>query len=124
MKILDRLNRMFLHKENDAHEFEPLLTEIEQSPANPLGNTVFWIVVSFIFFACLWMYLGKIDVVVTSRGLIIPDGEEKIIQSLEKGIVSKILVKEGDYVYKDQTLAIVSPAEHEPGLELAQAKEE
>ena len=122
MKILDRLNRMFLHKENDAHEFEPLLTEIEQSPANPLGNTVFWIVVSFIFFACLWMYLGKIDVVVTSRGLIIPDGEEKIIQSLEKGIVSKILVKEGDYVYKDQTLAIVSPAEHEPGLELAQAK--
>ena len=31
----------------------------------------------------------------TARGIIIPDGEEKIIQSLEKGVVSKILIKEG-----------------------------
>lgn len=124
MKIFDRLNKMFLHKENDAHEFEPLLTEIEQSPANPLGNTVFWIVISFIFFACLWMYFGKVDVVVTSRGIIIPDGEEKIIQPLEKGVVSKIMVKEGDYVVKDQILTIITPAEHEPALELAQVKEE
>lgn len=124
MKIIDRFRKIFLHKENDAHEFEPLLTEIEQSPANPLGNTVFWIVISFILFACLWMYFGKVDVVVTARGIIIPDGEEKVVQSLEKGVVSKILVQEGDYVYRDQTLAVISPAEHEPGLELAQLKEE
>lgn len=124
MKIIDGLKKIFLHKENDAHEFEPLLTEIEQSPANPLGNTVFWIVISFILFSCLWMYFGKIDVVVSARGIIIPDGEEKVVQSLEKGVVSKILVQEGDYVYQDQILAVISPAEHEPGLELAQLKEE
>lgn len=124
MKIIDRFKKLLLHKENDAHEFEPLLTEIEQSPANPLGNTVFWIVIAFIFFAGLWMYLGKIDVVVTARGIIIPDGEEKVIQPLEKGIISKILVKEGDYVTKNQVLTIITPAEHEPGLELAKIKEE
>ena len=49
MKILDRLKKILLEKENDAHEFEPLLTEIEQSPANPLGNTVFWTIILFIF---------------------------------------------------------------------------
>lgn len=124
MKIIDRLKKILLEKENDAHEFEPLLTEIEQSPANPLGNTVFWIVISFMLFACLWMYFGKVDVVVTSRGVIIPDGEEKIIQPLEKGVVSKILVKEGDFVQKDQVLTIITPAEHEPALELTQIKEE
>ena len=124
MKIFDRLKKMLLEKENDAHEFEPLLTEIEQSPANPLGNTVFWIVISFILFASLWMYFGKVDVVVTSRGIIIPDGEEKVIQPLEKGVVSQILVKEGDYVKEGQILTIITPAEHEPGLELAQVKEE
>ena len=79
MKIFDRLKKLLLKKENDAHEFEPLLTEIEQSPANPLGNTVFWIVILFILFASLWMYFGKVDVVVTSRGIIIPDGEEKTL---------------------------------------------
>ena len=124
MKIFDRLKKMLLEKENDAHEFEPLLTEIEQSPANPLGNTVFWIVISFILFASLWMYFGKVDVVVTSRGVIIPDGEEKIIQPLEKGVVSEILVKEGDFVSEGQILTIITPAEHEPGLQLAQIKEE
>ena len=124
MKIFDRLKKMLLEKENDAHEFEPLLTEIEQSPANPLGNTVFWIVISFIIFASLWMYFGKVDVVVTSRGIVIPDGEEKIIQPLEKGVVSEIFVKEGDFVKEGQVLTIIKPAEHEPGLELAQVKEE
>ena len=124
MKIFDRLKKMLLEKENDAHEFEPLLTEIEQSPANPLGNTVFWIVILFILFASLWMYFGKVDVVVTSRGIIIPDGEEKVIQPLEKGVVSQILVKEGDFVKEGQILTIIAPAEHEPGLELAQVREE
>lgn len=124
MKIFDRLKKMLLEKENDAHEFEPLLTEIEQSPANPLGNTVFWIVISFILFAFFWMYFGKVDVVVTSRGIIIPDGEEKIIQPLEKGVVSEIFVKEGDFVKEGQVLTIIKPAEHEPGLELTQVKEE
>lgn len=124
MKFIDRINKLLLHKENDAHEFEPLLAEIEQSPANPLGHTIFWIVISFILFASLWMYFGKVDVVVTSRGVIIPDGEEKIIQPLEKGVVSQILVKEGDYVEKGQVLTIITPAEHEPELELAQIKEE
>ena len=122
MKIFDRIKKLLLHKENDAHEFEPLLAEIEQSPVNPLGHTIFWIVISFIFFACLWMYFGKVDVVITSRGVIIPDGEEKIIQPLEKGVVSQILVKEGDFVKKGQTLTIITPAEHEPELELAQIK--
>ena len=124
MKIFDRLKKMFLKKENDAHEFEPLLTEIEQTPANPLGNTVFWIVISFIFFVCLWMYFGKVDVVVTARGLIIPDGEEKVVQPLEKGVVSQLLVREGDFVKEGQVLTVITPAEHEPGLELAQIKEE
>jgi hemolysin D len=34
------------------------------------------------------------------------------------------LVKEGDYVEKDQVLTIINPAEHEPGLELNNIAEE
>jgi hemolysin D len=74
--------------------------------------------------AGLWMYFGKVDIVVTARGLIIPTGEEKLVQSLDKGVVTKLSVKEGDYVTEGQIVAVVSPAEHEPGLELNNLREE
>ena len=124
MKIFDKIKNFILYKENDAHEFEPLLAEIEQSPINPLGHTIFWLVISFIVLASAWMYFGKVDVVVTARGMVIPDGEQKIVQSLDKGVVSSILVKEGDYVEEGQVLTIINPAEHEPGLELNNIAEE
>lgn len=125
MRILDKIKNLILPKsDDDSHEFRPLLSEIEERPLNPLGNVIFWLIISFIVIAGLWAYFGKVDIVVTARGIIIPNGEEKIIQPLEKGVVSEIRVAEGDYVAKGQTLAIVSPAEYEPELELNNLREE
>ena len=125
MNILDKIKDIILPKaDDDSHEFKPILAEIEDAPLNPIGNTIFWVIIVFIFVAALWMYFGKVDIVVTARGLIIPTGEEKLIQSLDKGVVTDLLVKEGEYVNAGQVVAIVSPAEHEPGLELNNIKEE
>ena len=117
-KLLKKIQDIIIPKEDDSHEFKPILAEIEDRPLNPIGNTVFWLIISFMLIAGLWMYFGKVDIVVTARGLIIPNGEEKVIQSLEKGVVTSIPVSEGEYVTKDQIVAIVSPAEYEPELEL------
>lgn len=124
MRILEKIKNFILYKENDAHEFEPLLAEIEQSPINPIGPTIFWLIIAIIVVSSCWMYFGKVDVVVTARGMVIPDGEQKLVQSLDKGVVSSILVKEGDYVEEGQVLTIINPAEHEPGLELNNIAEE
>ena len=125
MNILDKIKNLILPKsDGDAHKFRPLLSEIEEKPLNPIGNTIFWLIISFIVITGLWMYLGKVDIVVTARGIIIPSGEEKVIQPLEKGVVSEIKVEEGDYITKGQTVAIVSPAEYEPELELNNLREE
>ena len=120
MRLLDKL----IPKADDSHEFKPILAEIEDAPINPIGNTIFWIIIIFMLIAGLWMYFGKVDIVVTARGLIIPTGEEKLVQSLDKGVVTTIAVKEGEYVTEGQIVAIVSPAEHEPGLELNNIREE
>lgn len=120
MKLIDKL----IPKADDSHEFKPILAEIEDAPLNPIGNTIFWIIIAFIVIAGLWMYLGKVDIVVTARGLIIPTGEEKVVQSLDKGVVTTVSVKEGEYVTEGQIVAIVSPAEYEPGLELNNLREE
>lgn len=89
---------------SDSHEFKPLLSEIEASPVSPLGRFTFWVVVILIITTALWLFIGKVDIVVNSRGIVIPDGEAKIIQPLETGVVKDILVKEGDFVKKGQIL--------------------
>lgn len=124
MNIIEKLKSFILYKENDAHEFAPVLSEIETAPINPIGPTIFWIIIIFMFIAGLWMYLGKVDVVITARGIVIPAGEEKLVQSLEKGVIESLPVKEGEFVKVGQTLAIVTPAEYEPGLELNNIAEE
>ena len=68
----------------------------------------------------LWLTIGKVDIVVSARGLIIPDGEAKIIQPLDTGVISKILVKEGDFVKEGQPLMEIDPATTEPELESVQ----
>ena len=118
MKLFDIFKKIIQSETDDSHEFKPLLAEIEDAPMNPIGPTIFWLVVSFIVIAFCWLYFAKVDVVVTARGLVIPDGEEKFVQALDKGVVREINVKEGDYVKQGQIVAVVTPADYEPGLEL------
>lgn len=96
--------KIFKKFNDDSYEFKPLLIEIEDKPVNPLGKSILWIVVAIIVFGTLWLFLAKVDVVVSARGKVIPSGEIKILKPLENGIVSKIFIKEGDKVDKNTTL--------------------
>ena len=102
---------------NDSYEFKPLLSEIEESPVSPLGRFTFWTVVSLIFVTILWLCIGKVDIVVNARGIIIPDGESKIIQPLETGVIKQILVQEGDFVKKGQLLISIDASTTDAQLE-------
>lgn len=105
-----------LKKNDDAHEFKPLLAEIEDDPVNPLGRTIFWIIIAIIVFTIFWLTLGKVDIVVSARGQIIPDGNIKILQPFETGVISSILIKEGDFVKKGQVLMEIDPSTTAPQL--------
>ena len=102
---------------DDAHEFRPLLSEIEEDPGSPLGTLVIWLVLLVFGFFVLWTILGQVDVVVTARGKIIPKGEIKTLQPLNGGVVRQILVKEGDFVQKGQALVVIDPSTTQPSLE-------
>ncbi|MCF8077879.1 MAG: HlyD family type I secretion periplasmic adaptor subunit [Desulfobacterales bacterium] len=104
-------------KAKDSHEFKPLLVEIEEQPLNPLGRTVFWIIIAAIVFFGLWMFCGRVDVVVTARGKVIPVGEVKTVQPLTAGVVRAIRVKPGDFVKEGQVLMEIDPSDIEPELE-------
>ena len=102
--------KIFKRIEDDSNEFKPLLIEIEDAPQNPLGRSILWIACAALIFAVLWMVFAKVDIVVSANGKVVPDGEIKILKSLESGVVSKILVKEGDRVKKGDRLILIDPS--------------
>lgn len=102
--------KIFKKIKDDSYEFKPVIIEIEDTPQNPLGRTILYIVLSLIIFTFLWLFLAKIDIVVSSQGKVIPNGEIKILKPLESGVVSKILVREGDKVLKGDTLMSIDPS--------------
>lgn len=55
-------------------------------------------------FAAVWATIGELDIVTRGDGRVITTSQVQLIQNLEGGIVSHILVKEGQVVEKDQPL--------------------
>lgn len=88
-------------------EDEKLLTNVravilEQSPRG--GRLLIWGTVAFLIMAIIWTTKADIDEITRGNGKVIPSSQLQIIQNLEGGIVSEILVKEGDIVSKNQPL--------------------
>lgn len=108
---------MNMFSTKDRHEFRPLLVEIEERPTSPLGRGLLWTILAFMVITTLWLFLAKIDVVVTARGKVIPSGEIKVLQPIETGVISSISVIEGDYVTKGQILMEIDPSVTDTNLD-------
>ncbi|MEN6508772.1 MAG: HlyD family type I secretion periplasmic adaptor subunit [Smithella sp.] len=102
---------------NDYHDFKPIIAEIEDRPTNPLGMIFLWTIIALMVVTVLGLIFLKIDVVVTARGKIIPIGDVKIVQPLETGVITRIHVKEGDYVKKGAVLLEIDPSVDTADLE-------
>ena len=103
--------------QSDHHDFKPILAEIEDRPTNPLGTMFLWTIIAMMVTVVLGLIFLKIDVVVTARGKIIPVGDVKVVQPLETGVITKIHVKEGDYVKKGAVLLEIDPSVDTADLE-------
>ncbi|MCK5523289.1 MAG: HlyD family type I secretion periplasmic adaptor subunit [Thiomargarita sp.] len=67
-------------------------------------HLILWITVLFFTTAGVWAHYSIIDEVTRGYGKVIPSSQVQVVQNLEGGIVSEILIKEGDIVKKDQVL--------------------
>ena len=108
---------MGLFNTKDRHEFKPLLIELEDSPTSPLARWLLWTLVMFMLLIVLWLYFGKVDVVVSGEGKVIPSGEIKVVQPIEAGVIRKILVREGQLVKKNQPLMEIDRTVTETNLD-------
>lgn len=80
--------------------------------------------VIFVTFGVLgvWASLAKLDSAVVAPGTIALDGNRKVIQHLEGGIVAEILVEEADTVVKGDILVILRDVEARSNLEVLETR--
>lgn len=86
------------------YEFLPAALEIIETPPSPFGRIILWLITALLAIAFIWAYVGKIDVIASGQGKVVPQGNVKTIQPATGGIVSSIRVSEGERVKKDQLL--------------------
>lgn len=88
-------------------EFLPAALEIVETPPSPLGRAVAASLTAFLVIAIAWACLGRIDVIATAQGKVVPTGRVKQVQPLEAGMVSAINVKDGDQVKQGDILVTI-----------------
>lgn len=79
-------------------EFLPEALEIIEKPTDPLGNIIIWAVFLLLLAFLLWACFGKVDEVAVARGQVVSDDGVQEIQAAGSGIVTKVMVKEGQQV--------------------------
>lgn len=89
-----------------AHEiqFLPASLELQEQPTHPAPRVFMWAIMAFAGIALVWACVGKIDVVATATGKIIPSGKSKVIQSSETAVVKAIHVHDGQVVKAGELL--------------------
>jgi hemolysin D len=94
-----------------AHElaFLPAALEIAETPPSPIGRAVGAVIIAIFCVAVAWATFGKVDIVVTATGKIIPSGRTKLIQPLEAGVVRAIHVHDGQQVRAGESLIELDP---------------
>jgi len=90
-------------------EFLPAAMEIIETPVSPTARITTWLLLIALAITACWLTFGKIDVVASAPGKLIPADNVKLIQPAEPGVVHAILVHDGEHVRAGQTLVQLDP---------------
>ena len=88
----------------EALDFAPGLLSIQESPPARLPRAVMYTVAVLFIILVVWAIFGKLDIIASAEGRLVPETYIKIVQPSDAGIVQEILVKEGEQVQQGQVL--------------------
>jgi hemolysin D len=89
--------------------FLPAALEVIERPVSPTGRITAWVMVVGLAAAIAWLCLGKVDIVASAQGRIMPTDDVKLVQAANTGVVRRIYVHDGDVVKKGQPLIDLDP---------------
>jgi HlyD family secretion protein len=97
----------------EALDFAPGLLSIQESPPARLPRAVLYTVSGLFAILLLWACFGKLDIIASADGRLVPRSYVKVVQPADAGIVKEILVHEGDSVQAGQVLLRMDPQDAE-----------
>ena len=103
-------------KENDIDFIDTLYAQ-EHASIGFKALLLFFVIICFFGGAITWAFYSEIDELARGEGKVIPSEKIQTIQSLDGGIISKLLVKEGSIVKKGQALLKIDTTRFEASLE-------
>ena len=86
------------------------------------GRVILWSILLLFVAAAYWASVSEVEEVTRGMGKVIPASQIQVIQNLEGGILSEILVKVGDTVKKDQLLLKIDQTRFSSSLQQNRAK--
>lgn len=89
--------------------FLPAVLEIEETPASPAGRAIGALIILFLLIAIAWASFGRVEIVASATGKIVPTGRTKVIQPFEEGLVRAIHVQEGQSVKAGDVVIELDP---------------
>ena len=75
-----------------------------------LSRILVWATMATLLASLLWAGFFELDEITRAQGKVIPSSREQVIQSLDAGVLSELLVREGALVEKDQVLLRIDDA--------------
>jgi adhesin transport system membrane fusion protein len=88
------------------------------------AHWILWTTLTFFIVALAWAAFATVDEVTVGEGKVIPSSQVQVVQNLEGGIVSEILVKVGQVVQKDQVLMRIDDTRFTASYHEGQAKDQ
>jgi hemolysin D len=88
----------------EALDFAPGLLAIQESPPAKLPRAVMYSVSILFLILLVWAIFGKLNIIASAEGRLVPETYLKIVQPADAGIVQQILVEEGQAVKAGQVL--------------------
>ncbi len=89
----------------------------ETRSANAAPHLVLWMMVLMVAVFVAWAMIGRLDVVATAQGEVVPSSQVKSVQHLEGGIVRTILIREGQRVREGEPLVELDPVRSDADVE-------
>ena len=112
---------MSIFKKKPKHLVIPAGSSIEDDERRTSRNLV-RVMGMVVVAALLWAATFNLDEVTRGMGKVIPSSREQVIQSLDSGVLSELLVHEGDAVVKGQVLLRIDDARAGPVYREAREK--
>ncbi len=104
-----------------VHEpgFLPAALEVVERPVSPTARLTARLLMAGVAILILWLVFGRVDIVASAPGKVVPAENVKLIQSADGGLVRAILVRDGQKVRRGQTLLVLDPTVSAAELEQA-----